>query len=135
MSIEALARTPLRNMLLALLLWVQLGCVLGGAFAAEAYRGAADIHHSYLDSHLDSYLAAPVSSGTGEHTTPHLPDNTLFSEHSSHGCDHCSHCHASHIGLFKATALLALHSEQQPMLYLKQIPVSPNRSIYRPPIA
>lgn len=103
-------------MLLALMLVVQLLCVVSGAFAVEA---PDDVHHSY-QAESDNSVTAVVLLDT--------PD-------SHNGCDHCSHCHAAHIGLFKPSpALPALHSEQ-PGFYINRTPSSPKRNIYRPPIA
>lgn len=103
---------------MALLLAVQLLCVISGAFASEHTND--DIHHT-------SSLSETVSAA----------DANLLTDNSNHtACDHCSHCHAAHhIGLYKSSITLPLVSGEQPVFLLDLAPSSPNRSIYRPPIA
>mgnify|MGYP006209012035 CR=1 FL=1 len=115
----ALAKTPLSRMLMALLLVVQLLCVVSSAFAAE--HSADDIHHQTSWSDTTTVIAAEQSTVT---------DAPFHA-----GCDHCSHCHAAHIGLFKTAAALPVIGNELAVSYLNHSPSSPKRSIYRPPIA
>ena len=106
-------------MLMAFLLVVQLLCVVSSAFAADS---ADDIHHSYqaasyleFSQHADTSLDAPDAAD-------HID------------CDHCSHCHVAHLGLFKTGPALAAASSGLLVGYNNQLPSSPKRNIYRPPI-
>lgn len=103
-------------MLMAFLLVVQLLCVVSSAFAADF---ADDIHHSYPNSYQDNY---PVAAADLSDSAQHID------------CDHCSHCHVAHIGLFKTSPALAVVNSDLLVGYRHQLPSSPNRSIYRPPI-
>ncbi len=109
------------KVLSALLLCIQLFCVIASAFAVEPQPGGADIHHPgyTLSSDTDADAA----------------DKAPFADNHPHGCDHCSHCHASHMGLFKSASSLPVSSEVQPNCYLSYLPSSPKPGIYRPPIA
>lgn len=115
----ALTKTPLSRMLMALLLVVQLLCVVSSAFAVE--HSADDIHHQISWSDTSTVVAAEQSS---------LTDASLHA-----GCDHCSHYHAAHIGLFKPAPALPVIGNELLVSYLNYLPSSPKRSIYRPPIS
>ena len=114
----ALAKTPISRMLMALLLAVQLLCVVSSVFAVE--HSGDDIHHQTLWSDTTEVVAE-------QSTVTDAPFHA--------GCDHCSHCHAAHIGLFKTAAALPVIGNELAVSYLNHSPSSPKRSIYRPPIA
>lgn len=105
-------------MLMALMLVVQLLCVMSGAFSVEA---ADDVHHTYQAEPNQHQLVMTLVE-TAEH-----------GKHTS--CDHCSHCHAAHIGLFKPATALPASQNEKPTFYINRIPSCPKRNIYRPPIA
>lgn len=106
-------------MLMALLLVVQLLCVVSSAFAAQ--HAADDIHHQILWSDTAEVGAAEQSA---------------FTDASVHtGCDYCSHCHAAHIGLFKPLPALPVMANELLVSYLNDLPSSSKLSIYRPPIS
>lgn len=113
---------------MALLLAVQLLCVISGAFAAE--HTDDDIHHTLVFS--DAAFSDPAFSDTVSTADIHL-----LADNSNHAaCDHCSHCHAAHhIGLYKTSAVLPLVSGERPVFLQEPVPATPNLSIYRPPIA
>ena len=122
---------PWRNLLLAVLLCLHVGCILVEAFAANLPSHAADPHHSFG-------LVTQAEQAPSERVLPSHADNTgqlTLTEHANHACDHCKHCHASHLGLFTTASPLDLHSLFQRNGYLSQLPSSPNSHIYRPPIA
>ncbi len=107
---------------MALLLAVQLLCVISGAFASD--HNGDDVHHLLWTSSAEQTQA--TSSG-----------QTAVTDISHHtACDHCSHCHATHhIGLYKNIAALPPVHGEQPVFLLEPVPASPNLSIYRPPIS
>lgn len=107
---------------MALLLAVQLFCVISGAFASE--HNGDDIHHRLW------------SDSTEQHHITSAGQTTVTDGSHHTACDHCSHCHAAHhIGLYKNISALPLINGEQPVFLQDHVPASPNLSIYRPPIA
>lgn len=130
MSLYQQSTLPLRNLLLAVLLCLHVGCVLVEAFITSVIPDSADPHHSY---------GLQLSLAEIEHSlkplAANIDDGTTAAEHTKHNCDHCSHCHASHLGLFTFATPLEVSPEAQLSRYLKQPPTTFQASIYRPPIA
>lgn len=130
MSLYHQSTMPLRNLLLAVLLCLHIGCVLVEAFAASVIPDSADPHHSY-----GLQLSLTETAHSPEPFAASMTDGTTAAEHAKHNCDHCSHCHASHLGLFTFATTLDVSPDVLLSGYLKQPPATFQASIYRPPIA
>jgi len=131
MSLYQQSTMPWRNLLLAALLCLHLGCILVEAFAANLPSHTEDPHHSFG-------LVTQAEHALSERVLQSHADNTgqlTLTEHGNHACDHCKHCHASHLGLFNVSTALNISSELQLIGYQNQPPSSPQANIYRPPIA